>query len=394
MLILKIKKRLLLPFTFLLVVLFILATFSLKPSSGKISSPISPINFNNGDLVRNSVFYYISESQSMLKYVINLAIQPQSEETKQKLLGSINQALDFANQAIANFPTDSRGFSQRAAIYQFLIPFLPESANLAIQDLKQAIELDKQNFAYHYRLAQCYSTTQDFQNAAFSFYNAYLLKPTDPQIIWSLADAAEKSNQKNLALSYFKKLTDLLMPDDQNLEIINLKIQNLLSFLPLDAQATQNLIPQPPSESPPPSTLGTQDLALNQLASPQGGVTPSVVEGLTLPSAGQAEKKPLIIAASQESTSPSNQPPEITLNGITGEDVIPAGQTEILIENINVTDDKPIFVAPLGDSENKVLFLSAKKAADPDQQTAWFKVAIDKPTAKDISFRWWIPDKL
>jgi len=305
----------------------------------------------------------------------------QTPEEKQKIIELINQALDIINQGIAAYPLDDRVFSQRATIYQALTPILPEARNLAIQDLKEAIKLNNQNPIYHTRLADLYLVGGDFEGAALAFYNAHLLAPTDLQILYNLADALEKSGQLTKAAQWFEKLLGLLPASDQNQE----KIRQRLAALK-EAIAKANLkyltspgeLALPAASSKEKEIIGTQELPLEQAA--------------------LANK--LIIAAEKEAVSVSQPTAEIFLNALSGEEVIPAGQTEITIYNNNVEATSKIVVVPLeGDFKNRVLFVAAKKASPPGVQTCftpsvqncgWFKVGVDSPPKDSIKFKWWI----
>lgn len=298
------------------------------------------------------------------------APRQQTPEEKQRIIGLINQALDLANQAIAAYPRDDRGFAQRATIYQALTPFLPQAANFAIQDLKEAIKLNNQNPTYQNRLANLYIKIGDFEGAALAFYNAHLLAPTELQTLYNLADALEKSGQLTKAKFYFEKLLNLLPATDENQPVVKKRLENLE-----EAIVRVNLqYLTPPGETAPAASskdseiIGTQELPLEQAAL----------------------AKKLIIATENE-TREEEIGSEVAVNAKTGEGTILAGQKETIIYNNNVANDKQIVIVPTGKTENRVVYLVAKKAAEENKQ-GWFKVGIDKPATNEIKFRWWIVD--
>ena len=85
-------------------------------------------------------------------------------------------------------------------------------------------------------------------------------------------------------------------------------------------------------------------------------------------------------ASAQTATSSAS----ITTNATAGTAILPAGLTEITINNPHINPDSLSYVTPIGDSQNQVLYVKAK------QVDAWFKVAINQPLDHDLEFNWWI----
>ena len=79
----------------------------------------------------------------------------------------------------------------------------------------------------------------------------------------------------------------------------------------------------------------------------------------------------------------------IETNATAGQAILPAGETETIIKSPFVTENTLVYITPLSDSENKVLYIKAKKAQE-DEEKGWFKVAIDTPINKEIEFNWWL----
>ena len=336
----------------------------------KKSEPVvSPVPKAVADYDENekSISYYITTSQEFLNKARSLANSAGSEQTpeeKQEILATINQALDLANQAIAVYPHDDRGFSQRASIYQALIPFLPESTQLAITDLKQATQLNARNPDYFRQLAKLHSAKGEFENASLATYNAHVLSPTNVQTLYDLADYLEKSGQLNKASRYFEKLMALMVNDDENFEIVKarkMKIDRLLT------QSGLEHLSEPGQEAPSmlnaqeETIIGTQELPLEQA---------SLAHNLIIAEAGQDPGE--------------SDTGEIDTNAKTGNGTILAGQTEVVIENNHVAADKQIVIVATSETENQVVYLAARK------ENSWFKVSIDQPIGKNIKFDWWI----
>lgn len=376
-----------------------------KQPKSEFISPLAPQNYsfqeknNSSDANLKSISYYITTSQEILTKARNLAeitskifpslnsspqasfspenllnslvtnpeVTPlprqQTPEEKQKIIQLINQALDIINQGISFYPHDDRVFAQRASIYQALTPFLPQAKDLAIQDLKEAIRINNQNPLYHRQLANLYLIAGDFEGAALSFYNAYLLTPTDIQNLYDLADALEKSGQLTKAAYYFEKLINLLPITDQNL--ISLKtrwqaLQDLIAKTKLQYLSEPGE-PIPNASSKQKEIIGTQELPLEQAA---------LASSLVI--ANTTEVKSSLVNG------------EALINAKVGEGILPAGEKEVTIYNNNVASNRQILLSPLSDLKNQVIFVSAKKDG------SWFKVGVDKVVNYDIKFKWWI----
>ncbi|MEO0087788.1 MAG: tetratricopeptide repeat protein [candidate division WOR-3 bacterium] len=338
---------------------------------------------NNFD--SKSVSYYITTSQEILTKAQELAEttstngRQQTPEEKQKIIELINHALDFINQGIAVYPTDDRVFAQRAKIYQALIPLLPESFRLAIQDLKEAIKLKPENPNYHLQLANLYLKGGDFAGAASCFYNAYVLEPTNQQILYILADSLEKSGQLAKAQYYFEKLQSLLPTSDQNQTIIKSRIETIktaiqkanLKYLSLPGEINN---PVPAGSSRDQELLGTQDLPIEEASLKQN----------------------VIIAGNEEEKGKTTN--QLTINALSGEGEILPGEKEIIIYNNNLKPNQQILIIPQENKENRLIYLKAQKPAIkeclPEQLNpetcGWFKVGLDQTTQNTVKFKWFI----
>lgn len=93
--------------------------------------------------------------------------------------------------------------------------------------------------------------------------------------------------------------------------------------------------------------------------------------------------------------------PAIETNATAGIGILPAYETEVIIKSPFVTDKSLIYLTPISDTANQVLYLEAKKAhqtavldefgleVEPEEK-GWFKVALDDHLNQDIKFNWWI----
>ena len=350
----------------------------------KIVSPVAKITQNKEDVEKQrSISYYITTSQGILNQARSLANNNpnQTLEDKQEIIEKVERALAVINQGIQAYPVDDRLYSQRANLYQSLIPFVTEAGQYAVNDLLHATQINGKNPDYYQRLASLYQQAGDFENAASAYFNAYQLSPTDNQTLYYLAVALEKSGQIDKAIRYYDKLITLLPSDDQNLEALKKQkanLENLLvnSNLKELSEPGMEMVPQKPAKTSQP-IIGTEELPLEQ--------------------AKIASR--VIIASPEEESATLAATGEATINAKTGSSVLPAGKTEVIIYNSNVANDKQIIIVPSSDTQNKVLFLIAKKAPSTDStsspqaisgQDGWFKVGIDAPIGIDIEFNWWI----
>ncbi len=114
-----------------------------------------------------------------------------------------------------------------------------------------------------------------------------------------------------------------------------------------------------------------------------------IAESLKLSSDYSATSSSVLIAASQTATASGILAPSIKTNGTTGVGILPAYETEVVIFNNNVSNEKLIYLTPTSDTANKVVYVKAKKEKTETSE-GYFVVAIDTAIDKDIQFNWWI----
>ena len=91
-----------------------------------------------------------------------------------------------------------------------------------------------------------------------------------------------------------------------------------------------------------------------------------------------------IIAGGEATASAKIGENEVQTNATAGKAVLKAGLTELTIHSSAITDQTLIYVTPISNTQNKVLFVKAKKAGD------YFTVAIDTAINSDIEFNYWL----
>jgi len=88
----------------------------------------------------------------------------------------------------------------------------------------------------------------------------------------------------------------------------------------------------------------------------------------------------------------------IATNATAGKATLPAGSTELTIHSPHITAETLIYVTPIGDSQNQVLYVKSKQTCPgselPESSepncSPWFKVAINQSLPFDLEFNWWI----
>ena len=150
-------------------------------------------------------------------------------------------------------------------------------------------------------------------------------------------------------------------------------------------------------ESKPTSeVVGTKDTPLDKGVSLlEGGFGNLLIKGFegktvaSIDASGSATFTKLNIAASASQSAEIITPTEIKTNATAGEAALPANETEITIKSPSITENTLIYITPLTETNNKVIFVKSKKAREQEEM-GWFKVAIDTPIDKEIRFNWWI----
>jgi hypothetical protein len=93
----------------------------------------------------------------------------------------------------------------------------------------------------------------------------------------------------------------------------------------------------------------------------------------------------LVIAADASASAEiATNSASINTNATAGKGVLPAGLTEYTIYTPRVDASSLIYVTPVGDPQNQVLYVKAKQVGE------WFKVGLNQALPVDLEFNWWI----
>jgi len=90
-----------------------------------------------------------------------------------------------------------------------------------------------------------------------------------------------------------------------------------------------------------------------------------------------------IVAASDATSAGTIINGVITTNSTVGQATVPAGTSEIVINNPKVTDYTLVYVTPTSSTQNNVLYVKSK-------QNGQFVVGFSSPINVDVNFNWWI----
>jgi len=90
-----------------------------------------------------------------------------------------------------------------------------------------------------------------------------------------------------------------------------------------------------------------------------------------------------LVIASASATDSAQLNSDTTSNASAGTATLLAGQTNLTITNSNITPNTLIYLTPLSDTQNQVLYVSSKSAQD-------FTVSINQPLDQDIDFNYWL----
>ena len=91
---------------------------------------------------------------------------------------------------------------------------------------------------------------------------------------------------------------------------------------------------------------------------------------------------------SEEASSSS----QVASDKSTGKAFLQAGQTSVTLNNSLITDNSLIYITPISNTSNQVIFVNKQVADNPDttEVEGYFTVTINEPVNNDIYFNWWI----
>ena len=136
-------------------------------------------------------------------------------------------------------------------------------------------------------------------------------------------------------------------------------------------------INEPPAASPVPSLLG----ALLKTYDEHGNVV-AAIDASGSAKVAELNTRGIVIAAPNGTQQTIGGAP--TGNATAGKALLPAGQTEVVIPNAQVQANTLIYLTPLTNTQNQVLFVKNKA----DSQS--FTVAMNAALPQDVEFNYWL----
>ncbi len=321
----------------------------LTPQTNPIQNPQSEVIPTQ---VPKSIQHYLLTSQQQFTQ----ALQTQSSDPNQTI-ALVNQSILEATSAIKEFPEDSRGYEQRAHIYQSLLESQPQLLDQAIADYRTAQKLNPNSPEVTRSLASLYGRKGDAQSVINYLAQTVSLEPTKAQNFYDLARIQQQAGFLPQALQTYTRLLTLVSDPSQKQQVES------------EAKAITQLLSQSPTSTSP-STSEITPVTLK---------TPSKTEGPLL----QASTNTGPIIAAPE-TSKDLQVTSLTdSNALSGNAILEADLTSITIPNSNLKPTSQVYLSIVSGGKNQTLQLLSKSKDS-------FTVGLDSPIAEPITFKWWI----
>ncbi len=298
---------------------------------------------------------YLLTSQLYFSRAISLSQKKDQDWRRHNQLVSrlVNEAISQASNAIAHYPTDPRGYAQRARIYQAIEKYLSGAKLIACRDWEQAGRLSQHDPSYWRQAARLRQQMGDFAKAAADLNQALALAPADAQLLFELAQAESRAGWLKAARNHYRQLLALLVDENQRHQISQ-------QIKALDRLLAQN--PGQLAASPTPAPL---ELPLK---------TPKLE--------AEAVSRPLLVAAPAASASSQTSAAALA-NAFSGVATLATGSTSLRLQNRHVNSRAAIYLTSLDDSDNQPLRLLRKEKGA-------FWVGLKRPLKHRLRFRWLI----
>lgn len=312
--------------------------------------------------VPKSIQHYLLTSQQYFSQALQLQ-QQTAGANQQQTIALLNQSILAATNAIKEFPSDYRGYYQRAKIYQSLSVGADQFIDQTISDLSLAYKYNSNSPEITHDLASIYAKKGDAQNTLAYLVQTVSLDPTKAQNFYDLAKIQQQTGQISQAVDTYNRLIPLITDVDQKAQVEQEKAS-------LEKLASQNLNPSVPNVGANPNPA---DQPLNLPDNP-----PTI-------QAMNNDNNGLIIAAPETESKVEVQ--NLTnSNALSGTGTLPANQKDITITNSNLTSESQVYLSLTKGGKNQTLKVLSKSA---DSFTAGF----DTPLTEEVEFKWWIISK-
>ncbi len=306
--------------------------------------------------IPKSIHHYLLTSQS----TFTEATSTQATDP-QKAIALLNQAVEYATQATTLFPSDYRGFEQRAKIYSSLNSTdTTESTSYldqAIADYQKAFKLKPDNPDLTRQLATLWAKKGSVQDTLAYLNLTIQIEPTNAQHYYDLAKIQTQVGNLNEALATYQHLLPLVT-DPQQIETVTKETTSLENLL---AQNTDSPVSDDATPPPQPSLLKNLETAPTiQALVNTGPIIADVKEEEKIEITGQSDS-----------------------NALSGTATIAQEELELIIQNEALTESSRVYTTITKGGKNLILTVKSKTNSS-------FTVAIDSPATEDIEFKWWI----
>lgn len=132
-------------------------------------------------------------------------------------LNKIIEGLSTISQAIDLEPLNPEIYNLRGIIYLDLL----KDYNNAITDFTRSIELNSNNYEFHYNLANVYLDTKQFELAILHYSRAIELNPHDPDLFSNRGNCYLQLKQFENSIFDYKKAIEMNPNDNVAKFIIN-----------------------------------------------------------------------------------------------------------------------------------------------------------------------------
>lgn len=331
--------------------------------------PVNSSSTSSSKQTPRTISDYLITSQTFFSQAIELSQQAgllesdksSTDVNNQRVVELINEAITQATAAVLHYPTDARGWYQRAKIYQTIEKYNEGSIQAAIKDIERAVYLEPENKEYLSFLSNLWQDQGDLKKAIFYLSQAAQANPTDAQLWFELAKLQTKEGLLVQAYQSYQRIIPLIVDVSQKKLVREemVAIESLLaqtkgidfatSMVPTISPSTDLYLPDAPAK-----------LEANNLA-----------------------QQVIIADPENEERFASKDKGEYSSNSLSGNSLITAGDTEIEIDNANLSPDTQVYITAIGDTQNEVLKVKSKKEKS-------FVVSISNPISNDLEFKWWL----
>lgn len=333
---------------------------TLTPLDVADPAPSGNAVYPTGTQIPKSIQHYLLASQQLFSQALQLQQNKQSDQSQ--IIDLLNQSILSATDAVNAFPKDHRGYFQRAAIYQALADSQPQFIDTAIADLTIALKLNPNSADTTRQLASLFAKKGDAQNTLNYLAQTVTLEPTKAQNFYDLAQIQQQVGLIPQALDTYNQLLPLITDPTQ---IADLKSQVI---------ALENLSKQTSAEGTP---LDPEEHR-GSIGAPTGTLIPSgkLLEANSLASG-------LVIATPEDDNRQIKIDSLTDSNAFSGTSTLPKNQSQITLENSNLTSSSQVYLSTLKGGKNQTLQLISKSDNS-------FTVGLSSPISEDIEFKWWI----